>query len=225
MRRWNVRKRRFTRRPWKRAGRYRRRPRYVARRPNLRVAGLQMGKNEWKSVDSVVFLEYGKTTDKLLLNGLVPGSGLSQRIGNKIRVRKVVADLTAMTKTAITDPQGGRVMLVYDKQTNAAAPSVSDVLDISLGINDENSPIKLENRSRFVILKDWHFRTSASGQAGEMVKRRLVWRGVLPTVYNNGAGGTVADIASGALYLMTIGSDAGDNGQLSGICRGRYDDS
>jgi len=224
MRRWNVRKRRFTRRPWKRAGRYRRRPRYVARRPNLRVAGLQIGKNEWKSVDTNVYMEYGRSTAKLLLNGLAPGSGIGQRVGNKVRLRKVVCDLTAVTKTAITDSQGGRVLLVYDKQTNATAPSVSDVLDLSLGLNDENSPIKLENRSRFVILRDWHFRTSASGQAGEMVKHRIVWRGILPTIFNNTGGGTVADITSGGLFLMTIGSDVGDNGQLSGICRVRYDD-
>lgn len=219
------RRRRFGRRTWKRAGTYRRRPRFVGRGYNRRVAGLQVGKSEWKSVDTAIYADYGLTGDVVTLNGIAPGSGIGQRVGVKVRLRKVVADLTAMTKAAVTVSCGGRVMLVYDKQTNASAPSVGDVLDIVPGLHNEDSPLKLENRSRFVVLRDWHFRTSPEGQQGDMIKHRMIWRGVLPTVYNNIGGGTVADIVSGGLFLVVFGSNvAGNDGQLSGTLRVRYDD-
>lgn len=226
MRRYGSRRpRRFVRRSWKRAGTYRRRPRYLRTGYNRRVAGMQVGKSEWKSVDTAIYTSYGTTGDVVCLNGIAPGSGIGQRVGVKVRLRKVVADLTAHTKSAVAVSCGGRVMLVYDKQTNAAAPGVTDVLDITPGLHNEDSPIKLENRARFVILRDWHLRTGPDGAYGDMQKKRLIWRGTLPTVYNNIGGGTVADIVSGGLFLVCYGSNAaGDDGQLSGVVRVRYDD-
>jgi len=212
---------------FKRRGVYRRGNRRVYRRSgiNMRVAGLQLGRNEWKSHEVAAAEDVDLGTTVLWLNGIAAGTDIGERIGRKIVMRKIVANLTMHIKTAVTASAGCRAMLVYDKQANAAAPAVGDVLDLTVGLGDENAPINLQNRSRFVIMRDWKTIVNAEGVTGDSRGKTLVWKGALPVIYS-GVGNTIGSINSGSLWLMTVGSQAAGNGaHCSGAIRIRYEDA
>lgn len=179
-----------------------------------------------------------------LLNGSVPGSGVSDRLGRRINMVSLQLRLGFTNEYAAT--VGGttltgqacdyfRVILVYDKQTNGSTPAVTDVL-----VSDNvNSLTNLNNRDRFTILMDKLINPSAyadpspethgngyvfsSSHDGRKWFRKLD----LLTQYNAGTAGTAADIATGALWLikMSSGSTGGNityAGLVSGNSRLRF---
>ena len=88
-------------------------------------------------------------------------------------------------------------MVVYDKQTNAAAPAITDILVVDTFIGQNN----LNNRDRFTVLCDQisepigaNVNTSVGGTIYKSVN--------METMFNSGNAGTVADITSGSVYLF-----------------------
>ena len=71
----------------------------------------------------------------VLLNGLVPGTGATQRIGKKVTMKTLQCRISLGAGAAGTTPFQGmvRVMWIYDKQANAAAPTVASILEFSTG--------------------------------------------------------------------------------------------
>jgi len=118
--------------------------------------------------------------------------------------------------------QWHRYLVVYDRQTNGAALTFANVISAL----DVSAPRNLENRRRFTILMDRKFHLNASGEAGS--QRLVQWYRRLrhPVTYNNGDAGTVADITTGSLYLISYGRVAA--GATAGSCYGtvrvRYED-
>lgn len=132
-----------------------------------------------------------------LLNGLVPGSNASQRIGRKVVMKSVY--LRYRIQLAATTVGGGkmRLMLVYDKQSNAAAPAITDILLT----NNWTSPNNLSNRDRFTVLCD-HISDCIS-VGGDFLASGEIYKKVnLETFFNAGVAGTIGDITSGSLYLL-----------------------
>ena len=123
-----------------------------------------------------------------------------------------------------------RLVLFYDRQTNAAAPSVGSVL-----LTNDNagsftttslSGINLSNVDRYTIIRDWQWAipdqvqfatgdTASSSLACSDIAGKKVFVNLkgLETHFNNGTAGTVADITSGALYLLAIGANANVDSQ------------
>lgn len=156
-----------------------------------------------------------------LLNGLVPGSLATQRIGRKVSIKTLY--VRATVQLATTSVRGGniRMMVFYDKQANGTAPLVTDVL-----VDDSfYSPNNLSNRDRFVVLCDHVFEaigTQADYQKSMVLHKKLN----LETMFNAGTAGTIADITSGSIYIMfaqsgTIGTG---NPTASWYSRIRYTD-
>lgn len=119
-----------------------------------------------------------------------------------------------------------RAMLVYDRQTNGAVPSLSTVLqDYDEAGNTFNSPysgINMDNRDRFYVIRDRKFllpalgingvaptTTSASVTTTDVgdVNNTMIWNEFiklngLETQYKANTTGAVGDIASGNYLLI-----------------------
>ena len=88
-------------------------------------------------------------------------------------------------------------MVVYDKQANATAPAITDVLVVDSFIGQNN----LNNRDRFVVLCD--YLSEPIGANGNTSVGGVIYKSLnMETMFNSGNAGTVADITSGSVYLF-----------------------
>lgn len=195
----------------------------VAGAPNYAQRGLVLSAGEFKSVDVTDVADAVIASSVTLLNGIARGDEINQRIGREITMRSIQFQYTARVTPTTGVDQEQRVLLVYDRQTNASALTAAQVLN---AVNTL-SPRNLENRKRFKILYDRTFTLNASGEAGSFVTRRFYRRLRHPVTFNSGAAGTVADIVTGSVYLVAIGSQvAGPTaGFVSFSSRIRYSDN
>lgn len=175
----------------------------AARRP-APVRGLVVSDGELKSVDVGATVAADATSSVILLNGMARGDEINERIGREVTMRSIQITGCAYVAPAAGIDQNHRVILVYDRQTNAAALTAAQVL---AAVNCY-APRNLENRKRFKILFDrtWHLNATAEPNSQHIFKfyRRLAH----PMTFNAGDAGTVADITTGSLYMVTIGSVA-----------------
>lgn len=161
-----------------------------------------------------------------LLNGCAPGTGGSDRIGRKIVIKSIhvkgyiYPDTTATFNTP-------KLCLVWDKQPSAVAPAFTDIFDQVGGNNLPYSPINLDNSRRFKILWSKIYNVTGGATVTDSSSRWVeVYKKVnLTTVYNAGSAGTIADIESGALYLVMVGSQVSGTGDCTfyGSTRIRFD--
>lgn len=139
----------------------------------------------------------------LLLNGLVPDSTATGRIGRKILLKSIYLRWTSAMQASSTLGACVRTIIFYDKQANTAAPAVTDVLLA----DDFHSPNNLSNRDRFVTLLD-DVSTPISS-INEFVASNQAFKKLnMETMFNAGTAGTIADITSGSIYIMFAQSGA-----------------
>lgn len=132
-----------------------------------------------------------------LLNGLVPDSTATGRIGRKINMKSLYLRMTYSLAGTSTFGGPARVIVVYDKQANAQAPAVTDILLADSML----SPNNLSNRDRFVVLLDQMFDPIST--AGNQVVSMEVYKKInLETMFNAGNAGTIGDITSGSVYIL-----------------------
>ncbi len=144
-----------------------------------------------------------------LLNGLTPDSTATGRIGRKVTLKSLL--LRAELRLASTSTQGGygRYLVVLDKQANGAAPGVTDIL-----LADAmQSPMNISNSNRFKILAEGYF-SEVTAQGNYTSEGLEVYKKLeVPVQFNAGTAGTIADIATGSVYVLfaqngTIGTAA-----------------
>ena len=195
----------------------------IAAGPNVAQRGLALGTGEFKSVDTVVSQAIDQTGAATLVNGIARGDEINERNGRELTMRSIQFQARAYATSGTGTDQVGRVLIVYDRQTNAAALTGAQVL----ASFDTNSPRNLENRRRFKILKDWRFPINATGESGSHRVLTFYRRLRHPVTFNSGDAGTVADITTGSIYVLSVGTNvAGATaGQLVGTCRIRYQDN
>lgn len=135
----------------------------------------------------------------LLLNGMAPGSDASSRIGRRVTIKSLLIRYAFMGASTGTWGSPMRILVVYDKQSNAAAPAITDILLT----DDYSSCNNLSNRDRFVTIFD-NITGGCGGGGGEpstasgVLYKRLNFE----TMFNAGSAGTIADITSGAIYMF-----------------------
>jgi len=148
-------------------------------------------------IDNIQANQTGSVT---MLNGIAPGTGISQRIGRKIVIRSVYIRGHSRTGVAQTVPQLARMILVWDKQPNSVLATTDQILTT---IN-ARSQLNLDNRDRFSILADWQ-RTIADTDGGTQgYPIKLYKKCNLVTVYD-GDDALIDSISSGALLLVLVG--------------------
>lgn len=124
-----------------------------------RFARAKPGMNETKFNDST-FAQTSATAGGLLtFTGAVTGTNLClipqgttdiTRIGNRTMLKQIrIKGHLAVPTTAVSGDRI-RVMLIQDHQTNGAAATVTDVLQVA----DENSFLNMDNTTRFRVIKD-----------------------------------------------------------------------
>lgn len=133
-----------------------------------------------------------------LLNGLVPDSTATGRIGRKVVMKSLL--FRAELRLAATSTAGGygRYLIVYDRQANTNPPAVTDIL-----LTDAmQSQMNLSNKDRFKIIAEGYFgNVSAQGDftsPGVEVYKKLN----LPVQFNAGTAGTIGDIVTGSVYVL-----------------------
>lgn len=188
-------------------------------------------RGEWKYVDTSLGFDINTGALGSLLNGLQPGSSASQRIGMNCEFKSLEFRARVTSTAATGVDQYCRMLIVQDKQSNGVAPGIGDIL-----INaSTTAPRNLANRKRFRILWDKTFamggNLNAAGTPSTVPNLRnfkayMKFRPAIRTEYNTGVAGTIADINSNSLYLVTIGTEAAGatDAGLVGYIRLRYTD-
>jgi len=159
-----------------------------------------------------------------VINKVLQGAAFYNRIGAKVVFNSIVvnAQLIADAATVVTDV---RMVLVYDKQANAAAPAFADVFycqptagtPFSAGLN-------MTNRSRFTIMADRYFTLDAAQALTKHV--RISSSARWETEYR-ATGDTIGDITTGAFLLFAWAGTqvgAGDVSLDNCVARLRYYD-
>lgn len=179
-------------------------------------------------LNNVTYAEPGANTGYTWLNLVAQGAAVYNRVGTRvnfksIQVRFMVSGQTAATVNAIL-----RCIIVYDRQTNGAAPAIgtifSDVTTAGAATTTFHSGLSIVNRSRFSIIRDEMIPMSFGGDSVKNYKTYA--QGNWATEYSAN-GGTITDIASGGIYIIYAATVAGAAAGLSVSqisCRLRYYD-
>lgn len=142
----------------------------------------------------------------LLINGLVPGTDASQRVGRQTEIKRILMRLTVGSPC--------RIVLVLDTQSNGSAPAITDIFQADL----YEAEINFNYRDRFYPVFD-----TCLPIAGDLHLEEDLETSIL-TFYNSGSAGTVADIATGALYWMINNSTTSAAGTYTGNIRIEYEE-
>ena len=133
----------------------------------------------------------------ILLNGLANGSDASTRIGRKVTMKSLLVRYVASLQAGSTQGSPVRILIIYDKQANAAAPGITEILLA----DDFRSPNNLSNRDRFVTLADTI--TDPIAVNGTFSVAGVIYKKFsLETMFNQGTAGTIGDITSGSVYMF-----------------------
>lgn len=184
--------------------------------------GLQLADGEFKSVDVAISQAVNSDSAVQLLNGISRGDEISERNGREVTMRSIQFDARVTVTSGTGVDQFHRVIIVYDNQTNAAALTAAQVLSVV----NVTAPRNLENRRRFRIMMDKKIQLNASGEPGAQRLMRFYRRLRHPITFNSGDAATVADITTGSMYVVVIGTEAAGAtaGTIGGSCRIRYQD-
>lgn len=156
------------------------------------------------------------------LNLTAVGDDNTSRDGRQICNRSIhIQGMVLPGSTTATSANLSRIILVWDSQPNSGTIAlITDILTASTSI----APTNLNNRERFTILRDLRFaQGSYNNTATQAVSNGNNTYGVnefvtlkdIKTTYS-GTTAAIGSVATGALLMVTIGSQPG---ALGGIVR------
>lgn len=176
----------------------------------------------------------------------VQGAAAYQRIGQRVQLHSLRLVGSIFPNATMAGFSPGRVLVVYDRQANAAAPAWSDVIQCVTSGGSASSSVRdglnLANRERFVILIDERMTFpcvtdtagsfSSIGNLGSSEKNpgmfnfdRYVKLHGLESHFNNTNGGTIADIQTGSIVMFFVtDANAGTGWTFQWSSRIRYQD-
>lgn len=182
-------------------------PKPKAKRPKLnRQPTLLFQKNtlglgtEKKNIDQTATLATTAAavnwTLSAVLNATGQGTADNNRVGRKVTNKSWQMIWSAFLAPTTTQGCNIRICIIYDKQSNGANPGILDIFE-----NDSfYSHKKLGNADRFTTICD--FITDPLSPANNFCVSGKAYRKMgLDTVYQS-AGGAIANIGSGALFLL-----------------------
>lgn len=174
----------------------------------LQKAVLRSKTDELKNIDVLTAstITFNQTTANLaLLNGIDDGATASTRVGRKVILTSFSWRWRGSFATTTTGSSGLRCLIVYDKQTNAAAPAATDVL-----VQDNiQSQMNLANSKRFKVLAD--VLVPCVGTAGPQswnmkgyvqLEKPTKNKPGLEMIFNNASTANVDSIITGSVYAL-----------------------
>lgn len=163
-------------------------------------------RKETKFLDftSTACIVAGAATSQLIgpCNAIAQGTDAIQHVGREVTLTSIYWQLEASLAATTAGSSPVRMVLVYDKDANGAAPTVATgaVTDI-FAADQLNAPMNLNNRDRFIILSDEII--ECLGTAGPQAIYRKGYRKVsLPMVFNATATATITAIQTGSIYAV-----------------------
>lgn len=151
------------------------------------------------------------TPNVVLLNGVAAGTDFTDRIGRKIVMKSLYLRAALYPADTVTADSVNRLLIVYDAQTNGAAPIITDVLKSSSPV----AQLNLNNRDRFKIL--WDKCISCGGQQNTATQALSnnhnqisikKFKKLYHEVLFGGTAATVGSIQTGSIYLITVSNVA-----------------
>lgn len=200
-------------------------------------------------------LNFNSTGSIIPLNLVRVGSSFFNRIARRLEMKSldisILPGSLQVTRSAQEDLL--RILVVYDRQTNGALPSISDILQDTeqSGTNTTvaYSGINLNNRDRFSIIMDKRIMlpgatatagaitnpwpNSYGGVTGDkvgigMIREYRKLKGLLTQYKADSSPAVIGDIATGGLYLITYSTYTAGSEIWAGVdwtCRLRYHDT
>lgn len=140
----------------------------------------------------------------VLVNGVSQGSDINNRIGRRYTNVSVQMRYTCQVSAITPTPAAARIMIVYDLQPNGATtvPILTDILQTAT----TTSPMNINNRDRFRVIYDKTHTVSPNGP--EIFYTKMFKKLNLVTTNNAGTTATIGSIATGAMYVVTVGDTA-----------------
>lgn len=151
----------------------------------------------------------------------VVGAALNQRIGRrinyfKVKIRGQIKCAAQAAQSASETASSVRILLVADKQTNAAAMTAAQLMTPDAGTSMSLQAFQnQDNFGRFQVLKDKRFSISNANLVGSPTTGDVVQQGMLilfkinytfknpmPAHFNATNGGTIADIVDNSLHVV-----------------------
>lgn len=189
------------------------------------------------------FVTYAGGATITLLNGVQTGAGFFNRVGSRIEMKNLhLRGFISYNATQTED--FGRIIVVYDRQPTGALPTWTTMFQhrdqAGAATTSCTAEINLDNRDRFSILSDkmyWFpsFTYNAGvltngpnfpGSDQEMDINTFIKLKGLVTHFNSTANPcTIANIATGALYLITVSQNNSNSVNLTLGTRLRYKDA
>lgn len=157
---------------------------------------------ELKNVDvtnTALIIASQTTATVQLLNGVAQDSTANGRVGRRIVMKSLYYRFTCALAPTTAGSASIRLLIVYDKQTNATATTAALVLT-SDQINAMNL---LDNARRFVTLVDKVIPCMGTGGPGSVTEvgyKKLN----LPVEFNAGTTAVIGSIQTGSVYLLAF---------------------
>lgn len=152
------------------------------------------------------------------LYAITQGAGDNERVGNVISLDKLVwkGYITDGATTPYSAQGAIRCIFVYDKQTNGAAPAVTDILASASYLAPYNHNLVVgAGGARFNILADRTMMVPIVDPAiTSYTAKKMTFSLKGKETRFKSAGGTIADVATGGIFLLLIG--ASNSVQASG---------
>lgn len=211
-----------------------------------RRLGYQLGRANKRPQTELKCFDKGQTNQDFttasnasVLNNVVQGSEVYQRVGRKIYMKsvRIRGYLQSLSSSGL---DYGRIILLYDSQANAALPALADILQNSNAgaATYATTNMNINNRERFRVLRDLPISLSPVTNTGGVLTNFTIGDPIkqsynidlfvdlkgLESIYNATSGGTIADITSGSLLLFVISAAGTSQWTFSYTSRLRYYD-
>lgn len=190
-----------------------------------------------------LFRNPGTASNIILLNGIQTGAAFFNRVGSRVEMKNL--HIRGPIQNFATATAGSlRLLVVYDRQPTGSLPVISDILQTrdqtGTATTAGQSEINLDNRDRFVIVRDLTFYSpSVTNTAGVLTNGPQFpgnddqqWdmnvftklKGLTTHYKSSSNPTTIADIATGALYACFVCSAPDSTWQAFPGFRLRYKD-
>jgi len=215
--------------------------------PKNLPAAWQPSGQEIKAIDGAftnyTFRTPAAASNIVLLNGVQTGAAFYNRVGSRVEMKNLhLRGYLYNAATSLTTNL--RLLVIYDRQPTGGLPTISDILQsrdqTGATATTGDSEINLDNRDRFVILRDKQFYApSCTNTAGVLtngpqfpgnddgqwdINIFIKLKG-LGTHYKSSSNPTtIADISTGAMYMCFVASQSDSCWSANLQYRLRYED-
>lgn len=135
------------------------------------------------------------------------GASVNQRIGKRAYYKSILIRGSAQSNATVTTADGA-ILLIYDKRPTGALPAITDILTVATprGFMNDN------NTARFEVIRRWDnvfIGNSVTPSTGHEAFNHdhFVPMNKRPITFESAGTGAIGDIDSGALYIVTVGSN------------------